>query len=107
MSKSAPHPDAEIFALAEKCATANQRYEAAGAAFDEAEHRCADIKPPPALIKTEEDAKMRLFVLGLLLEVRRIHIVARQKRGQNCLKRLWCELLGHSIVVGKSVERQS
>lgn len=64
MSKSAPHPDAEIFALAEKCATANQRYEAAGAAFDEAEHRCADIKPPPALIKTEEDAKMRLFVLG-------------------------------------------
>jgi ATP-dependent DNA ligase len=22
-------------------------------------------------------------------------------------KRLWCELLGHSIVVGKSVERQS
>jgi hypothetical protein len=64
MSKTAPHPDAEIFALAEKCATANQRFGAAGDAFAEAEHRCADIKPPRALIKTEEDAKMRLFVLG-------------------------------------------
>jgi len=63
-SDTAPHPDAEIFALAEKCATANQRYEAAGAAFDEAERRCVDIKPPNALIKTEEDAKMRLFVCG-------------------------------------------
>jgi hypothetical protein len=61
-SDTAPHPDAEIVALAEKCPTANQRYEAAGAAFDESEQRRVDIKPPQALIKTEEDAKMRLFV---------------------------------------------
>jgi hypothetical protein len=63
-SDTAPHPDAEIFSLAEKCATANQRFEAACEAFNEAEQRYVDIKPPQPLIKTEEDAKMRLFVLG-------------------------------------------
>jgi transposase len=28
-------------------------------------------------------------------------------RDDGCFERLWCEPLGHSIVVGKSVERQS
>ena len=58
------HPDAEIFALAERCVDANQRYLAAGLVFEEAEVRKRENKAPAALIKTDEDAKMRLFVLG-------------------------------------------
>jgi hypothetical protein len=62
--KATPHPDAELYALVKKCEAAKQRYDAAGVAFDEAEQRYIDIKPPQALIKTEEDARARLFVRG-------------------------------------------
>ena len=64
LPEATPHPDAAIFELAEKCVAANQRYLAAADAFDEAEGRKRENKAPATLIKTDEDAKMRLFVLG-------------------------------------------
>jgi hypothetical protein len=62
LSKPIPHPDADLITLAEKTAKAA---ELCGRAFDmikAAEDRLVKIESPVALIKTEEDFKMRLFV---------------------------------------------
>jgi hypothetical protein len=62
LSKATKQPDDALLAQAELCAVAARRYEAARAVLEEAEERYVEIKPPPELIKTEDDAKLRLFI---------------------------------------------
>jgi hypothetical protein len=60
-SDTAPHPDAEIFALAEKCAECADRRDRLGDAYAAAEAKDREIKPPKTIVKTEADARMGLF----------------------------------------------
>jgi hypothetical protein len=64
--KPTRHPDVELIALAQRCTDAAKRYNATGDALEKAEERYADVEAPAALIKTEDDARMRLFVGGAI-----------------------------------------
>jgi hypothetical protein len=61
-NKSARHPDAAIFALAEQCAAVAKRLEKSREAVDQAEERCKHIDTPKALYRTARDAARKLFV---------------------------------------------
>ena len=57
----------------------------------------------PAGLATAAAIKARGLNAAILEKSNAVGAVWRRHYDQ----RLWCELLGHSIVVGKSVERQS
>ncbi len=56
------HPDAAIFSLAEECVAAAKRVDETGAVFDKAEERCRLLETPAAIVMTERDRQLGLFV---------------------------------------------
>jgi hypothetical protein len=81
------HPDADLLALAEKAAKASQLRDKALDMLDAAEDRLVTIEAPVALMKTEEDFKMRLFVgdgVGEVFDREEIRAVGVLRRRLGC-----------------------
>ena len=62
LPKATPHLDADLFTLAEKIVKADKLREQALDMLETAEERLVAVKTPAALVRTEEDGKMRLFI---------------------------------------------
>jgi hypothetical protein len=60
LPEATPHPDAEIFALAEQCIAADRVRIEASDALEKADERCLDIAP--VIIRTDRDKALGLYV---------------------------------------------